>query len=107
MDEPQLRVGGGLGLADEGVGGGPQEVPAGERAEGPPPGEVVADADLELGSLVAVVLEFPGKRKRRLYIQKKNKNRLCSMACGVDKMYKMDRLDAKRFFIEGSKKSFR
>ncbi len=33
-----------------------------------------------------------------------NKNRLCSMACGVDKMYKIDRLDAKRFFIEGSKK---
>ncbi len=57
MDEPQLGVGGRLCLADEGVRGGPQEVPAGERAEGPAAGEVVADADLELGRLVAVVLE--------------------------------------------------
>ena len=57
VDEPQLGVCGRLCLADECVRGGPQEVAAGERAEGPAAGEVVADADLELGRLVPLVLE--------------------------------------------------
>ena len=36
-----------------------------------------------------------------------NKNRLCSMTCGIDKIYKIDRLNRKRSFIEGSKRSFK
>ena len=33
----------------------------------------------------------------------KNKNRLCSMTCGIDNVYKIDRLDTKRFFLKGIK----
>ena len=32
-----------------------------------------------------------------------NKNRLCSMTCGIDNIYKIDRLDTKRFFLKGTK----
>ena len=47
-----------------------------------------------------------------LTLPRRNKNRLCSMTYGIDKIFKIDRLDAKRSFIEeaegqGSKRSFK
>ncbi len=47
-----------------------------------------------------------------LTLPRRNKNRLCSMTYGIDKIFKMDRLDAKSSFVEeaegqGSKRSFK
>ena len=57
VDVPELGVAGGLGVAVEVVARPAEEVAAGEALEGPAAGEVVADGDLELGRLVALVLE--------------------------------------------------
>ncbi len=39
------------------------------------------------------------------FISLENKNRLCSMTCGIDKICKIDRLDTKRFFLYEKKRS--
>ena len=63
MDEPELGISRSLSFADEVVSGGSQEVAPGQALEGPAPGKVVADGDLELGRLVAFLL---GRFKIRL-----------------------------------------
>ena len=61
MDEPQLGITGALGVALEVVGGGTQEVPAGQGLESPTPRKIVAHRNLELGGLITLILI--GKKK--------------------------------------------
>ncbi len=49
----------------------------------------------------------PASRATVARESKENKNRLCSMTCGIDKIKNIDRLDTKSsFIVEGSKRSF-
>ena len=62
VDVPQLAVRGRFGVAREGVAGGAQEVTAGQAAERPSAGEVVAHRDLELRGVVLLLLESLAKK---------------------------------------------
>ena len=57
------------------------------------------------GLLEETNINFPCVKIRAPY-----KNRLCSKTCGIDKIYKIDIIYTKSFFIEaseGSKKAFK
>ena len=73
--------------------------PLGPAGEDPAParqeeGEVLAGLDL---------LDLDARGEIDALKKKKNKNRLCSMTCGIDKIYKIYRLDTKRVFLKGTK----